>query len=89
MLRQPKPAVERVTLMPSGMFVAGDHANNDIAVDWKEALVKEGSGRCNDAGLLGELPQIQEQFMEHARFALTHKRILKTLKKQYAQSENE
>ena len=39
---------------------------------------------------LGELPQIQEQFMEHARFALTHKLIdIKDKKKQYAQSENE
>lgn len=29
-----------------------DHANNDIAVDWKEALVKGAfSGRCNDAGV--------------------------------------
>ena len=31
----------RVTLVPL-LFVAGDHASNDIAVDWREALEKEG-----------------------------------------------
>lgn len=80
---------KEVTLMPF-MFVAGDHANNDIAVDWKEALVKEGFRVDVMMQGLGELPQIQEQFMEHARFALTHKLIdIKDKKKQYAQSENE
>ena len=90
MLQQLKASRKKeVTLMPF-MFVAGDHANNDIAVDWKEALVKEGFRVDVMMQGLGELPQIQEQFMEHARFALTHKLIdIKDKKKQYAQSENE
>jgi len=90
MLQQLKASGKKeVTLMPF-MFVAGDHANNDIAVDWKEALVKEGFRVDVMMQGLGELPQIQEQFMEHARFALTHKLIdIKDKKKQYAQSENE
>ena len=42
MLQQLKDnKTKQVTLVPF-MFVAGDHANNDIAVDWKEALEKEG-----------------------------------------------
>lgn len=41
MLAQLKVAkAKRVTLVPF-MFVAGDHAKNDISVDWKEALEKK------------------------------------------------
>ena len=90
MLQQLKASRKKEVILMPFMFVAGDHANNDIAVDWKEALVKEGFRVDVMMQGLGELPQIQEQFMEHARFALTHKLIdIKDKKKQYAQSENE
>ena len=61
----------RVTLVPL-LFVAGDHANNDIAVDWKEAL--EGEGLQVDCRLegLGEIPEIQDIYIEHIRFSLHH-----------------
>ena len=59
----------RVTLVPL-LFVAGDHANNDIAVDWKEAL--EGEGLQVDCRLegLGEIPEIQAIYIEHIRLSL-------------------
>ena len=61
----------RVTLVPQ-LFVAGDHASNDIAVDWKEALEKEGlQVDCRLEGL-GEIPEIQDIYIEHIRFSLNH-----------------
>ena len=52
----------QVTLVPL-LFVAGDHATNDMAVDWKEALEKEGfSVRIVMEGL-GEVPEIQQLFI--------------------------
>ena len=56
----------RVTLVPL-LFVAGDHATNDIAVDWREALEKEGfQVDCCMEGL-GEIPEIQEIYLNHIR----------------------
>ena len=61
----------RVTLVPL-LFVAGDHASNDIAVDWKEALEKEGlQVDCRLEGL-GEIPEIQDIYLEHIRYSLHH-----------------
>lgn len=61
-----------VTLVPL-MFVAGDHAKNDISVDWKENLEAAGlQVQLNIEGL-GEVPEIQEIFLEHLRFALQHR----------------
>ena len=61
----------RVTLVPL-LFVAGDHASNDIAIDWKEALEKEGlQVDCRLEGL-GEIPEIQDIYIEHIRFSLNH-----------------
>lgn len=61
----------RVTLVPL-LFVAGDHASNDIAVDWREALEKEGlQVDCRLEGL-GEIPEIQDIYLEHIRFSLSH-----------------
>ena len=61
-----------VTLIPL-MFVAGDHAKNDISVDWKEALEAESLKVQLYIEGLGEIPEIQDIFMEHLRFALTHR----------------
>ena len=58
----------RVTLVPL-LFVAGDHASNDIAVDWKEALEKEGlQVECRLEGL-GEIPEIHDIYFDHIRNA--------------------
>lgn len=75
---------KKVTLVPF-MFVAGDHANNDIAVDWKEELEKKGFEVTVFMEGLGQNPDIQNLFIEHARFVLKHKMInIMDKKKRYA-----
>ena len=53
---------KKVTLVPL-LFVAGDHANNDISVEWKEAFEKEGLAVDVKLEGLGELPEIQEMYI--------------------------
>jgi len=77
-------SVKKVLLMPF-MFVAGDHANNDIAGDMKEEL--EGKGYQVSVFMqgLGQNPEIQDIFIDHARFAAKHKMIdITSKKKKYA-----
>lgn len=64
----------QVTLVPL-MFVAGDHAQNDIAGDWKDAL--EAAGYKVDVRMegLGQIPGVQDLFIEHARFIMHHKML--------------
>ena len=52
-----------VTLVPL-LFVAGDHANNDISVEWKEALEKQGFTVNVKLEGLGEVPEIQQLYVE-------------------------
>ncbi len=74
----------QVRLMPF-LFVAGDHAKNDIAVDWKEALEKQGYEVEVRLKGLGENPAVQQLFIEHALYMLTHKKIdILDKKKAYA-----
>lgn len=80
--------VRKIRLRPF-MFVAGDHANNDIAVDWKEALEKKGLEVEVWMEGLGQNPAIQQLFIEHARFIATHKKIDITQKKKQYASEKE
>ena len=54
---------KKVTLVPL-LFVAGDHANNDISVEWKEALEKEGLVVDVKLEGLGEVPEIQNLFIK-------------------------
>lgn len=61
----------RVTLVPL-LFVAGDHVTNDIAVDWKQALEAEGlQVDCRLEGL-GEIPEIQDIYLDHISYSLHH-----------------
>lgn len=53
---------KKVTLVPL-LFVAGDHANNDISVEWKEAFEKEGLAVDVRLEGLGEVPEIQEMYI--------------------------
>ena len=55
--------VRKVTLVPL-LFVAGDHANNDISVEWKEALEKEGLSVDVKLEGLGEVPEIQDLYIK-------------------------
>lgn len=75
---------KQVSLAPF-MFVAGDHANNDIAGDWKEALEKEGYTVDVVMKGLGENSDIQDIFIDNIRFMMHHKAIdISTKKKAYA-----
>lgn len=79
---------KEVTLVPF-MFVAGDHAKNDIAGDWKEALEKKGYKVNVILEGLGQNAAIQDLFIQHAKFAATHKRediIVK--KKKYEKTDD-
>ncbi|MBR3302860.1 MAG: sirohydrochlorin cobaltochelatase, partial [Bacteroidales bacterium] len=59
-----KGYAKQVTLVPF-MFVAGDHAVNDIANDWKDELQEAGyKVELNIEGL-GELPQIRDLLLKH------------------------
>lgn len=80
--------IQKILLRPF-MFVAGDHANNDIAVDWKEALEKEGLQVEVLMEGLGQHPAIQHLFIEHARFIATHKKVDIVKKKQQYALEKE
>lgn len=73
-----------VIVMPL-MFVAGDHAKNDIATDWKENLEKKGFKVKMHLTPLGEIPEIQNMFIENAKFLETHKPIdILDKKKEYS-----
>nr|WP_307775247.1 sirohydrochlorin cobaltochelatase [uncultured Cetobacterium sp.] len=63
---------KEVILMPM-MFVAGDHAKNDIAGDWKENLEKAGYKVNVKLTPLGEMPEIQDMFVGSAKFLEHHK----------------
>lgn len=64
----------KVTLVPF-LFVAGDHASNDIAVDWKKALEDEGfEVGCVLEGL-GQIPEIQDIYISHIRFATEYAEV--------------
>lgn len=67
-------SAKNVLLMPF-MFVAGDHANNDIAVDMKEELESKGYNVSVFMKGLGQNYDIQKIFIEHAMFAAKHKKI--------------
>lgn len=85
MLAQLKAAkAKQVTLVPF-MFVAGDHAQNDIAGEWKEMLEKEGFTVKTRLEGLGQVPEIQEIFIDHIRFGLKHRTLdIMTKKAAYA-----
>ncbi len=67
------------------MFVAGDHAKNDIADEWKTELEKKGYTVHTLLEGLGQNPAIQKIFIEHACFIAKHKKIdISDKKKAYA-----
>ena len=57
---------KNVTLIPF-MLVCGDHAGNDMAVDWKNELEENGFNvNCVMEGL-GEIKEIRDMYIEHLR----------------------
>ena len=59
---------KKIRLIPF-LFVAGDHANNDIAVEWKEALTAKGYEVEPLMEGLGENAAIRQIFIDHAKAA--------------------
>ena len=53
----------KVTLVPL-LFVAGDHASNDISVEWKDELEKQGLAVDVCLEGLGEVPEIQNLYID-------------------------
>ncbi len=66
--------LKNVELVPF-MFVAGDHAKNDIAGDWKDLLESMGYNVSVRMEGLGQLPEIQERFIAHLKFVAAHKKL--------------
>lgn len=65
--------VKDVILMPF-MFVAGDHAQNDIAGDWNENLQKAGFTVSKVILIgLGQNEDIQNIYVDHIKFITHHK----------------
>ncbi|MDR1755479.1 MAG: sirohydrochlorin cobaltochelatase [Culturomica sp.] len=79
---------KQATLVPL-MFVAGDHAQNDIAGEWKEALEAAGLKVAVRMEALGQIPEVQDLFMEHARFSMHHKPVDIMQKKAHYATEEE
>lgn len=53
----------KVILVPL-LFVAGDHASNDISIEWKEQLEKMGFSVELHIEGLGEVPEIQDLYIK-------------------------
>lgn len=58
-----------VTLVPF-MFVAGDHARNDIDGEWREEFEKAGFTVSTVMEGLGQVSEIQDIYIEHLKEAL-------------------
>lgn len=85
---QAKKRIKQVQLIPF-MFVAGDHAKNDIAGDMKEALEKKGYNVSVRMEGLGENPAIQQIYIDHINFIIKHKQIdIVDKKKGYANAKD-
>lgn len=75
---------KKVTLVPF-MFVAGNHANNDISIDWKQTLEKAGFKVDVVMEGLGQITEIQNMFIEHLQFIMNNKPLdIMAKKAQYA-----
>ena len=61
-----KTDIKNVTLLPF-MLVCGDHAKNDMAVEWKEEFENNGFNVECDLTGLGEIKEIQDMYAEHLR----------------------
>lgn len=84
-----KKGIKDVILMPF-MFVAGDHANNDIAGEWNEDLQKAGFtvSKVIIAGL-GQNEDIQDIYLKHIDFITHHKAVDMAAKKVHYSTEKD
>ena len=85
---QEQKKIKEVQLLPF-MFVAGDHAKNDIAGDMKQELVEKGYKVTVLLEGLGQNPEIQDIFIDHIRFMTKHRMIdIMDKKKAYTEEES-
>lgn len=85
---QGKKKVKQIQLLPF-MFVAGDHAKNDIAGDMKQSLEEKGYQVTVLMEGLGQNPEIQDLFIEHALFMMHHRLLdINEKKKEYAKGRD-
>lgn len=68
-----KDKIEKVTLVPF-MFVAGEHAKNDIADDWKEELEKSGFKVAINLTSLGAIKEIRDMIISFGNLLLSYKK---------------
>ncbi|MCD8185938.1 MAG: sirohydrochlorin cobaltochelatase [Rikenellaceae bacterium] len=74
-----------VQLVPF-MFVAGEHAKNDIAQEWKAAFEEAGYRVSVRMEELGENEAVRRVYLSHLKFLLGHKKIgIMEKKSRYAQ----
>ncbi len=71
------------------MFVAGEHAKNDLKEDWKKELEKEGFNITLEMKGLGENPEIRQILLDHLDFAFNHKNVNISDKKKAYSKEKE
>lgn len=60
--------IKNVTLIPF-MFVAGDHAKNDINIEWRKQLENEGYKVSTILEGLGQIPSVQDIYIDHIKEA--------------------
>lgn len=75
------PSVRELLLAPF-MIVAGDHVNNDLLGgedSWQRMLEKEGYRIEAQPRSLGEIPTIQDCFIDHAKDAVTVQEAMRKL----------
>lgn len=87
MLAQLKQSqLKNVVLIPF-MFVAGEHAKNDLEEGWKESLEKEGYSVNVKMEGLGQSIGIQDILMSHLKFITKHRKLdIMEKKKLYQQT---
>lgn len=68
-----KDKIKKVILSPF-MFVAGDHAKNDIAIEWKQKLEENGFVVKTRLKGLGEILGIRNIFLDNAKYIFNYKK---------------
>lgn len=80
--------VKEVQLIPF-LFVAGDHAKNDIAVDMKQALEEKGYKVSVLNEGLGQNEAILEIYLEHIKYIMENKPLdINEKKKEYSKGKD-
>ena len=74
MLLQLKHSGLKEIVLSPFMLVAGEHAKNDIAEDWKSDLEKSGYKVDYKDEALGQIPAIQDLFISHLKFIASHRK---------------